>query len=254
MGGPMTAKNAAADVALVQCTVALDGDEAVEALARYASGYSGAYFESMGRPLASSGVEDPEPNVFTVEDALAPSLLSAPLRPEQILALLRANRDLSPLLEAIGTDTPLAQAEDYDPRALSRPWKAARDAYATLRSIDGVGRTRATKLLHRKRPHLLPVWDSVVSTALRYGRADDWAVMQTVMRDPILTARLHSIRTDARADSRIGGWADQLSDLRLIDIIVWTKAGGAGSGPATSGDPLLAPELIGPVLDGEEHL
>jgi hypothetical protein len=247
----MMAANTAARVALIQCTAALSGDAAVEALGLYVSGFSGAYFESMGRPLASSGAEDPEPDAFTVEDALAPSLLSAPLKPEQILALLRANGDLSPLLEAVGVDTPLAQAEDYDPGSPSRRWEAARDAYAMLRSIDGVGRTRATKLLHRKRPHLLPVWDSVVSTALRYGRADDWAVMQTVMRDPKLTARLHSIRKDARADSRIGGRVDQLSDLRLIDIIVWMRAGGAGIEPATTRERLLVPELTTTILDEE---
>ena len=147
-----------AELARSRSLVALDGDAALEAVLRYARSFTGAHFETMGRPLGPSGPLDPEPNRFTSADAVSPALLSAPLRPSQIRDLHEANAELESHLSSIGADQAIADADDFDRDAPSAKWPAAVAAYNRLRLIDGIGRTRATKLLHRKRPQLIPVW------------------------------------------------------------------------------------------------
>lgn len=87
------------------------------------------------------------------------------------------------------------------------------------------GQVVTSKLLARKRPHLLPVLDSVVASQLshkRKKRTDFNRSMWRVMSDTelALPAHLSDIRERAfRAteDERIR----RLSDLRVFDIVVW---------------------------------
>ena len=91
-----------------------------------------------------------------------------------------------------------------------------------------------SKLLARKRPHLLPVIDSLVASQLshdRKKRTDFYCNMWKIMRDSELALPVHLsvIRKKGykqTSDERIR----QLSDLRVFDIIVWMAAKNARSG------------------------
>lgn len=202
----------------------VSGSGAVEVLDLYVERYTGSWFEFAGRQPDSTGQwVDPRPNELTIEDLLAPALLSAPLRPSAMVALLGLNSELTPLLLAVPPDTPLARA-DLCRSDTESWWPSAYEAYSTIRRVQHVGRTRASKILARKRPALLPVWDSRVSRALGLGRRDDWPIVQSVMQDEWVAGRLQEIRAAAHDAS---GRAASFSDLRILDIVVWMRAGGA---------------------------
>lgn len=213
-------------LALRRLELALEGDEARRAVTLYHARFTGARFEAAGRTVTATGPVDPEPNRLTIEDLLAPSLLSAPLTPEQMVSILDMGEQIESLFIQLGPDRPLADAEAYDPALPSPTFQAAEGLYSLLRGVQGIGRTRATKLLHRKRPQLLPIWDSVVAAALGYGRANDWLIMQALASTPSVHLRLMELR-DILDGTDEAQWAGALSDLRLIDIVVWMRASGA---------------------------
>ena len=47
------------------------------------------------------------------------------------------------------------------------PWDALHELYAAFGGIPGIGLAKATKALHKKRPHLIPMLDSYVAGYLR---------------------------------------------------------------------------------------
>jgi hypothetical protein len=89
----------------------------------------------------------------------------------------------------------------------------------------------ANKLLARKRPHLLPVYDSQVKAALG-GPGSIWACLWTWFQ---ADAR----RAEAIAELRYeaGGIGD-ISLLRCIDVVLWMHATGRTTQqPSTNGAP-----------------
>ncbi len=88
----------------------------------------------------------------------------------------------------------------------------AHEAWRRIREIPGCGYVRAGKVLARKRPRLIPVWDSVVRSF--YGAPDAvWATFREVLRDEDLRYDLEGLKPD--------GWPREMSLLRLIDIAAW---------------------------------
>lgn len=84
-----------------------------------------------------------------------------------------------------------------------------------MRAIPGIGQTRASKLLARKRPHLLPIIDSVVSGALGLGNAGSWSALQVALGDaPIRSA------IDGMAPTMDG---PAPTTLRLLAVATWMR-------------------------------
>lgn len=93
--------------------------------------------------------------------------------------------------------------------------------------LDTFGQTTVSKILARKRPHLLPIIDSEITGVLKYdsNKVNFYYSMWRVMSDPelALPAHLSGIRERAfraTGDERIR----RLSDLRVFDIVVWMYA------------------------------
>lgn len=146
-------QNGAMPFCLPQCLEGRDSDQALDHLRTYyGRPYTGAYFDTWA-PAQN------DPNAFTPDDLLAVSFLSVvvpPLAARQLLdvqaaefaALLRqvgADRDLADQAEAVTEGEPVCQL------------------YRAVRRLPGVGRTIGTKVLARKRPRLMPIYDSVVA-------------------------------------------------------------------------------------------
>lgn len=165
-------------------------------------------------PFAGSlfdGLGDNPPDRFTTDDLLAASLLDVRFKPEAVRALV-TERVADELLSRVPTDLPLWKA-NYD--ADLGEQSAAGQLWLKVRAIPGIGRTRASKLLARKRPRLLPIIDSVVSGALGLGNAGSWAALQTAL-------------DDAQIRSAIDGMAPTLdgaapTTLRLLDVATWMR-------------------------------
>ncbi len=144
-------------------------------------------------------------------------MLSVQIRGRVAIELLeRRNERLSELLTHIPVNTPLV---DLEPDELGDDWPV-RAAYRELMNIDGVGETTATKLLARKRPHLVPILDSVVTRELSVVNGQYWRPLHDWLRadDRAQHGRLMRIRDAA-------GVGSDISVLRLFDVLAWMVGG-----------------------------
>lgn len=154
--------------------------------------FAGTMFDTLG---ASSTSE------FTVSDVAAVSLLDVRFSPKEMFHILNDDR-LRRQLSDVAPDVDL-----WDPAA---PLVALRSLYTALRAIDGVGPTKASKLLARKRPGLAPITDSVVEAVLDSAGWSHLEALATVLRDrPDLRAKLNQLA------------AGRVTPLRALDIAVW---------------------------------
>jgi len=164
--------------------------------------FAGALFDDFG--------ENPTDR-FTADDLMAVSLLDVRFGPEAVRALLVVHV-ADDLLADVATSLPLWEA-DYD-TVLGKGSSAGR-LWARLRDIRGIGRTRASKLLARKRPALLPILDSVVGDALGLGAVGSCLA-------------LHDALADGQIRTAIDGMSPGLdgpapSTLRLLDVATWMR-------------------------------
>ncbi|MGB3603201.1 MAG: DUF6308 family protein [Gordonia sp. (in: high G+C Gram-positive bacteria)] len=191
---------------------------AVEALRRYFAhegevpAYSGSRFER----FAGGGDRAEVADHFTSEDLVAVTLLSVDIPGPAALRLLGDqepgySRRLSDLLSQLPTDVALVDASDDHLSIAEEIWSMVRDNRR-------VGRTKTSKLLARKRPHLLPVIDSVVIKTVGHvpARHSFYRNLRTVMNADgrQLVTHLEHVRTSAE----IG---EDISTIRVFDILVW---------------------------------
>jgi Family of unknown function (DUF6308) len=179
--------------------------------------YSGASFERLG-----GGGDRPEVAYqFTAEDLLAVSMLSVRVIRYYALHVLEYRaREASALLAQIPTDVRLADdgagqliAEDGPAGEL---WQLLRDIKPRPQDRNRLGPVAAGKLLARKRPHLIPVYDSHIKKVLARPSDDHWwwrDLRCQLAKDGDLIGELEAVR--ARAG------AGHLSLLRTFDIMCW---------------------------------
>ena len=165
-------------------------------------------------------------NAFTAADVAAIGTLSVALAPQAIDELLfgAVGRDAARALARIPTDIDI-----YDPQAQVLHDYAGTELWEALFRLKDVGRTKASKLIARKRPHLFPVIDSVVVRALG-DPANFWQPTLKAYSTSAVRDRVGELRRGARVPSTI-------SDLRVSDIAVWMRfrKGGSQGRPSDAG-------------------
>ncbi|MGA5324132.1 DUF6308 family protein [Streptomyces seoulensis] len=171
--------------------------------------YTGARFECLGGGGDRVGVAD----VVTAEDLVAVQMLSVRVPAEAALELLEGEpgRQLSELLRRIPADADMAEV---DAAELDRD-SAADQAWGRLLRVKGIGWVTAGKLLARKRPRLLPVYDNVVKCLLG-SPSHFWLPLHTALRAD--DNALHHTLLDLR---KRAGVPDTVSALRVCDIVLW---------------------------------
>lgn len=192
---------------------------AVAVLQRYfaplpAGGYTGAYFERLGGGGDRPDVAD----TFTPDDIVAVSMLSVTVPAPAVLQLLEARRpEMSDLLAKIPTDVALAELTADE---VGDAWPV-RDVYRELLAIPGIGVTTATKLLARKRPHLVPVLDAVVTAELSVVKGRYWVPLHAWLTadECAQHRRLKQLRLAA-------GLGPEVSVLRVFDVLAWMVGSG----------------------------
>jgi hypothetical protein len=203
----------------------IDDDAAIALVTAYfdpSSGFAGATFDTLGTS---------RPNEFDAHDLLALNLLDERLSSTAIRWLLSTEGTdvMRPLLEAIGSDAELGAPGDSEALA------SAEAAYSRLTSLGGVGSTKATKLLARKRPALVPILDTVVRSVVMAPQGQYWATFQAFMGEKRHRARLEQVK-------RRAGIPDEITLLRVLDVAIWM--GGSGSRAAWRvRDDLDVPDL-----------
>ena len=117
------------------------------------------------------------------------------------------------LLTAVGPDRDLVNETEPLLDYKSPGWALM----TALRTLPEVGPTKASKLFARKRPRLRPIWDKVVSRVTNSVESQ-WEPMRVALRaeDEALQSRLVRLREAA-------GLPDQVSVLRVLDVIAWRE-------------------------------
>ena len=172
--------------------------------------FDGASFETIGHRW-----DDPATvNVITAADLVALSTLSVPVPASGAIGLLGRNAEkASRLLAKIPLRLSLSDAE---PRFIDGS-SPAHELWTLIRSHKDMGPTRTSKLMARKRPFLIPIFDSVVEEALGMdGSAGHWAGMRGLLTADEGDLHQHLLRL--RTES---GLPDHVSPLRVFDIVVW---------------------------------
>ena len=156
------------------------------------------------------------------EDAQIANRAGARMSSREIDALMGRSASIEDALQRISGDQSLAASAD------DIPWDALRDLYAAFGEIPGIGLAKATKALHKKRPHLIPMLDSVVAT---YLRAVDEIPVGDFADEALGLTRSYKIDLDANADTLVSvqhGLNEQghtLGLCRILDLYTWTYAG-----------------------------
>jgi len=181
--------------------------------------YSGSRFETLG----SEG--DMDPNRITATDLVAVSMLSVDVPAQASVGILETHAEkISGLLSEIpaGLKFEDLTAEEFD-RHLTEGSPADK-LWALLRQHEdpwAIGQTKASKIMARKRPELIPVYDSVVKavTGIK-GSGEQWSVWYSAFHDGTSEAtefvdKLRAIRAESGQQ--------HLSLLRVLDIALWKQ-------------------------------
>jgi hypothetical protein len=159
--------------------------------------FAGNMFDSLGRNPADA---------ITSDDLLVVTLLDVRWSPLAVRRLLTDKAaKISELLGEIDDNTDLWA--DDGPAQLD----AVNPLWDLLCELPGVRDTRASKLLARKRPRLIPITDSIVVSAVgTQGRT--WATIQECFQDVLFRQSVEAVRPEN---------AKSVSLLRIFDVALW---------------------------------
>jgi hypothetical protein len=159
----------------------------------------------------------PEPDSFGEPDLRLANRGGARISAAEIAAILERRRAIERALRSIAPDVSLA--------ASSVPWPALRQLFDAFADIRGVGFSKMTKALHRKRPALIPMLDSVVQKYLE----DDDPGAQAPFGERAL-ALVCGYKEDLdRNGAAVRAVREELStrgyevtEVRILDLLIWS--------------------------------
>jgi Family of unknown function (DUF6308) len=138
----------------------------------------------------------------------------------QIAAILGRRVAIERALREIDPQASLARST----RAV--PWAPLTRLFDAFADIHGVGFSKMTKALHRKRPALIPIFDSVVQAYLT--TEDAAASLGSFGERAISLARIYKSDLDLnRAPLKeirreLAGRGYGLTEVRILDILIWS--------------------------------
>ena len=194
-------------------------ERAIELLRRYFgladnTAFTGSRFESLG-----GGGDAPDTaNVITAADILSLSTLSIRVHGSAVLQLLEDEQFSSEASDYLAQIPANLDLVDADPTMLAKGSPAYR-LWHHLKRLYRFGATTTSKLMARKRPWLIPVYDSVIDRAFGLGSsAGQWDYWYAVLtsNDRKLHKHLLTLRYEA-------GLPEQISPLRVLDVVAWMR-------------------------------
>lgn len=172
---------------------------------------------------------DDTPDELTPTDLLAPAMLSYPIRRDYFEQMLQRSGDPNPyarLHEAMqrvidDTDAATAAFDKVPANELAnrdRPgWGCVLEAFDATSGCRGITPVAVSKILHRKRPWLIPLIDSRVHTF--YGTRTNGELVERIHGDLTTHADLldkwrapYTLRNDTK-----------MTPLRALDIVIWMR-------------------------------
>jgi hypothetical protein len=162
--------------------------------------------------------QDAAANSFDERDLRLANRGGARISAAEQEAILERRGQIEPALRGIARDASLMDG--------SIPWAAMTRLFDGFGDIRGVGFSKMTKALHRKRPALIPILDSVVQAYLVLDDPPDTfgahatALVRSYERDLDRNrSALHAIRQELAAHGH------ELTEVRILDILIWETGG-----------------------------
>jgi hypothetical protein len=170
---------------------------------------------------AYSGYEGSDasgPTSFDERDLRLANRGGARIAASEIAAILERRGEIERALRQIRTDASLAGAS-------SIPWKPLTQLFDAFADIRGVGFSKMTKALHRKRPALIPMLDSVVQAYLGPPAPGSFGDRATALvrsyKEDLDRNRAALSEIQRELESR----EYRLTDVRILDLVIWSVAG-----------------------------
>jgi hypothetical protein len=157
------------------------------------------------------------PRSFAEVDLRLANRDGARISATEIAAVLQRRRRIERALRAIAIDASLMESGD------TVPWPALGELFEAFGGIRGVGLSKATKTLHRKRPALIPMLDSVVQ---KYLADDDPGAKAPFAERALELVRGYKNDLDRNRAALSGirgeiGRDRELSEVRILDLLIW---------------------------------
>jgi hypothetical protein len=161
------------------------------------------------------------PSSFDETDLRLANRGGARISAAEIAAILARRGEIEPALRKIHPDASLADATS------SVPWIPLTRLFDAFADIRGIGFSKMTKALHRKRPALIPMLDTVVQAYLTRddpgtGSSGTFgeraiALVRNYKRD---LDRNRSVLHELQRELASCGY--QLTEVRILDLLIWS--------------------------------
>lgn len=196
---------------------------------QYLNGERGQY----GYPSYDGYVTNNDPNRLCDGDLLAPVLLNVQVKLRSFADLCACRGDLESALANVAVDLDLTEADDAAVARVGALF-AVLDSPNRPRNVQG---TTLAKVLHRKRPNLVPLFDEQVRRVYQDGenapippvKGRSWVEFMTLLADR-MRQDLTSQREVWNSLTRLGpDGGPYVSRLRALDIVAWRLGSGEPS-------------------------
>lgn len=186
---------------------------------RHGAPMTGARFDSW----AGGGDNGQAVNTITADDLIAVTFLSVEIPAAAAIGILETYKQrISELLEQLPADVDLGTLPQEKFDELLGDCGPAQELWQLLRGDTsdrwGIGPTTASKIMARKRPRLIPIYDSVGGSLMGLENSlRQWTVWhQALSGDTMLQDRLATIQ-------ELSGVAPDASALRIMDVVLWKQ-------------------------------
>jgi hypothetical protein len=161
------------------------------------------------------------PESFDERDLRLANRGGARISAAEISAILERRGEIERALRNIHADASLADAIS------SIPWVPLTRLFDAFADIRGIGFSKMTKALHRKRPALIPMLDSVVQA---YLTRDDPDTGSSGSFGERATALVRSYKRDLdrnrsvlhELQRELGSREYRLTEVRILDLLIWS--------------------------------
>jgi hypothetical protein len=161
------------------------------------------------------------PGSFDESDLRLANRGGARISAAEIAAILERREEIERALCEIHPDSSLAAATS------SIAWVPLTRLFDAFADIRGIGFSKMTKALHKKRPALIPMLDSVVQ---EYLMSDDPEVASSGTFGERATALVRSYKRDLdrnrsalrRIQLKLASRGHRVTEVRILDLLIWS--------------------------------
>lgn len=187
-----------------------------------AAGHFSDYTDPTGTRAFSSYDRQGDSKVLEPVDFFAPALLDAPVRGEHVRNMFLPGGVYWCLRDAMDTlmaneAASVAQFKDQDLTADKGPWRLVLDVLDACGSTPHLKASKVTKILHRKRPALVPIFDSRVAGFYGLTPRKPWRFWPVIQAEVLQHGDWlrHLTKDTLTPDGR------PVTELRALDIVIW---------------------------------